>query len=315
MKRTLYIVLAAIVLLTACGSKRAYQEAPMEVFDSGYAAGASPEMEARAPEALMPDAAGYSEDGVSSLPAAQERLVIQNADLSIVVADPKAKMDAVANLAEQLGGFVVSSNLYQTYAHSGVKVPEGSITIRVPAEQLDAALENIKADAVEVQSETRSGEDVTDQYVDLQSRLKAKEAAEQKLTEIMDNAQKTEDVLAVYAQLQTIQSDIEVLKGQIKYYEQSAAFSAVSVQIIAEETIKPIEIGGWKPQGVARDAIQDLIYYLQGFVDFLIRFTLLILPVLITIFLPLYLVFLGLRALYRRRKAKKAPKTAPSDEA
>ena len=71
----------------------------------------------------------------------------------------------------------------------------------------------------------RTGQDVTDQYVDMQSRLTAKEAAADQLTKIMQNATKTEDVLAVYTQLQQIDSDIEVLKGQIKYTEQSAALS------------------------------------------------------------------------------------------
>ena len=142
--------------------------------------------------------------------------------------------------------------------------------------------------------------------VDLQSRLKAKQAAETKLLEIMNDATKTEDVLAVYTQLQQVESDIEVLKGQIKYTEQAAALSAISINIVAEETIKPIEVGGWKPQGVARDAVQSLIYYLQDFVDFLIRFVLLFLPVLITIFVPLLLLFLLLRWLWRKIRRPKA---------
>ena len=140
----------------------------------------------------------------------------------------------------------------------------------------------------------------------MQSRLKAKQAAEEQLLKIMQDATKTQDVLDVYAQLQQVQSDIEVLKGQIKFYEQSAAMSAISVNIIAEETIKPIEVGGWKPQGVARDAIQSLIYFWQAFVDFLIRFFLYILPVLITIGIPLYLVFLLLRWVLRRTRRPRA---------
>ena len=125
----------------------------------------------------------------------------------------------------------------------------------------------------------------------------------------MENATKTQDVLDVYGQLQQVESDIEVLKGQIKYYEQSAALSAINVTIIAEETIKPIEVAGWKPQGVARDALQSLIYFWQGFVDFLIRFFLLTLPVLITIGLPLYAVFLLVRWVVRKTRKPKT-KTA-----
>jgi hypothetical protein len=78
------------------------------------------------------------------------------------------------------------------------------------------------------------------------------------------------------------------------------------VTLIAEKTIKPIEIGGWKPKGVARDAVQALVKFLQGFVDFVIYFVLLVLPILIVVFGPVALVVWGIIALVRRRKARKA---------
>jgi hypothetical protein len=231
----------------------------------------------------------------------QERLVIKNADLAIIVADPKARMDEIAKLAESMGGFVVSSNLYQTYyGPNSIEVPEATITIRVPSEKLNEALDAIKEGAVDVDYENITGQDVTSVYVDLQSQLKARQAAEKKLLEILDAADETEDVLAVYQQLQYIQSEIEVLKGQIQYYDESVALSAVSVRLIAEETVQPVEIGGWKLQGTANDAIQDLIYFTQGFTQFLIRFVLFNLPALVLIAIPFYLAFLGGRGLYRR---------------
>jgi hypothetical protein len=255
----------------------------------------------------------FNEETVSNQ-AAVERLVIQNVDMSIVVADPKARMDEIGQMAVEMGGFVVSSNLYQsTYGPNQIEVPEGSITIRVPSERLDEALEDIKEDTVDITYENRSGEDVTSQYVDLQSRLTAKQAAEEKLLEILDAADETEDVLAVYVQLQQIQSEIEVLKGQIKYYEESAALSAISIRLVAEETVQPIEIGGWKLQGTANDAIQDLIRFTQGFTQFLIRFALSFLPALILVAIPVYFVFLGGRALYRRFRKSKAVE-APKEE-
>jgi hypothetical protein len=241
-------------------------------------------------------------------PAAIERLIIQNADLSIVVADVDDRMKAVEALATEMGGYVVSSSKYQTTGNNGVEVPEAQVVIRVPAEKLDEALNRIKADVVEIRGDSRTGQDVTADYVDLQSRLKNLEATEAQLTKIMENATATEDVLNVFNQLTSIREQIEVVKGQIKYYEESAALSAVSVRIIAEASVQPIEIAGWKPQGVARDAIQDLIFFVQDFVDFLIRFALLILPALVLIAIPVYLVFLGLRALVRRfRKPRVKP--------
>ncbi|RLD06288.1 MAG: hypothetical protein DRI32_02825, partial [Chloroflexi bacterium] len=224
---------------------------------------------------------------------------------------PKAKMDEIVSLAKSLGGYVVSSNIYQTYADNGSEVPEGNISIRVPAEKLDAALAQIKAEVVEVDSENVSGEDVTDQYVDLQSRLKAKKAAEEKMLEIMAQAKTTEETLAVYSQLQIIQSDIEVLTGQINYYERSAAMSSISINVIASEKSKPIEIGGWKLGETASKSVQNLINYLQGFTRFIINLIILVLPVLVTIFLPFYLIFIGLRAIVRRNRKKKVSKITP----
>ncbi|MGB8980605.1 MAG: DUF4349 domain-containing protein, partial [Anaerolineales bacterium] len=237
--------------------------------------------------------------------AVQERLVIQNADLAIVVRDPKGSMDQISALAQEFGGYVVSSNMYQSYTSMGKEVPEANIVIRVPSERLDEALTRIKEDAVEVDSENRSGQDVTSQYIDFQAQLKAKQAAEEKLLEIMDQATRAEDVLAIYLEVQRVQTEIEQLKGQIQYLEESAALSAISVRLIAEEGTQPIEVGPWKPSGAAKDAIEDLIGFFQNFVEFLIRFFLLTLPALILIAIPLYLVYLAGRAVYRRYNKSK----------
>lgn len=245
----------------------------------------------------------------------QERMIIQNVDLAIVVADPKTRMDEITTLAKEMGGYVVSSNLYTTYyGANSTEAPEATITIRVPQEKLDSALEAIKKDAVKVSYENRNSEDITNVYVDLQSQLKAKQAAEKKLLEILDQATDTEGVLAVYTQLQQIQSEIEVLKGQIKYYDESVALSAISMRLIAEETVQPVEVGGWKLEGTANEAIQNLIYFTQGFVRFLITFVLYTLPALILVAIPLYLLFLGGRKLYRRFKKSNTTAEVKSEE-
>ncbi|MGC8856143.1 MAG: DUF4349 domain-containing protein, partial [Anaerolineae bacterium] len=209
------------------------------------------------------------------------------------------RVSAIEKMAAEMGGYVVTANLYQTVVN-GVKVPEAQVMIRVPANRLNEALEKIKADVVDVPTQNQTSQDVTAEYVDLQSRLKNLEAAEAQLLKIMEKAEKTEDVLAVFNQLTSIREQIEVIKGQVKYYEESAALSAISVHIVAEVSVQPIEVGGWKISGWAKEAIQDLVFYLQGFVRFLIRFVLFTVPVLVTIALPLYLVFLGGRALVRR---------------
>ncbi len=323
MKRSLVLIsLIAVLALSACATRALY--AP----GAAPAATAAPAM----PELGIPQQSltskGFSNFGAGGtandaargsagapVPAAGptaaanstgQRLVVENADLSIVVADVPGRVKMIENMANTMGGFLVSENVYQTVVGDGEAVPQAAITVRVPHEKLNDALNQIKSGAVDVQNETRTGTDVTDQYVDLQSRLTAKQAAEAQLMTIMQGATKTQDVLDVYAQLQQVQSDIEVLKGQIKYYEQSAALSAISVTVIAQETVKPLKVAGWVPAGVARDALQSLIFFWQDFVDFLIRFFLYILPVLLTIGVPLYLLFLLVRWIFRRIRPRKS---------
>ncbi|MFT3892118.1 MAG: DUF4349 domain-containing protein [Anaerolineales bacterium] len=265
------------------------------------------ESPASAPLALDASRQAVTSNGMDVVAQQVERKVIKDANLSVIVKDPQKSMDTISAMAEELGGYVVNSNVYQTsYGPNNLSALAGNITIRIPAEKLNEVLDRVKKDAVEVTGENISGQDVTDQYVDLTSRLAAKEDAAKKLTEIMEKAEKTEDVMAVYAQLQQVQTDIEVLKGQIKFIDQSVAMSSVTINMSAESSSQPIEIGGWKIQGTAKEAIQGLVSFLQGFVQFLIRFFLNYLWRLILIFLPLYGVFVLGRAVYRRMNRSKA---------
>jgi hypothetical protein len=312
-RKLLFILVIATLLLGACATPRAATQVPSLSRNFGVG-GAAPQEAGYAPDApeQKADSAGrVTVVDATGKPTSQERIVIQNADLSIVVKDPETKMLEIGAMAQRLGGFVVSSNMGKTPISDNVSVSEGNISIRVPAKDLDTALNEIKAETVEVQNENRSGQDVTDKYVDLQSQLKAKQAAETKLYEILDKTEKAEDTLMVFNQLTQIQSDIEVLKGQINYYEQAAALSAISVRLIAEESIQPIQIAGWRPQGVARDALQALIDFFQGFVNFLIWLVIFILPVAAVIITLMALLWRLLRWFWRKVFPKKTPPPAP----
>ncbi len=301
MKPISIIFILTVLLLAACAPAAVSSSAP-----DNYGGGA-PAMEAP----MAPEKAAYEVSvGVDTVQA-QQRLVIQNADLVLVVTDPKAKMIAISQLAQELGGFVVASNLYETTTENGAQVPTGSLTIRVPAEQLESALAKIKDGVIDIQSENRTGQDVTNEYVDLQSRLKARQAAEAQLLKMMEQSQNAEDTLAIFNQLTQLQSEIEVLKGQIKYYEEAAAMSAVSIRLVAEASIQPIEIGGWKPQGVARDAVQALVNFFKGFVNFLIWLIIFIIPVGAVLIFMLALLWRLLRWFWRKVFPKKTPAPAP----
>jgi hypothetical protein len=241
-----------------------------------------------------------------------QRVVIKNANLTIAVTDPAKSMENVTRLAETMGGFVVNAQLSQTHLASGAEVPQATITIRVPAEKLDEALTQIKNETTRpVINQEMSSQDVTKEYTDLQSRLTNLQAAEAQLKEIMGSATKTEDVLNVYNQLIQVREQIEVIKGQIQYYEQSAALSAISVQLLANEAVQPITIGGWQPVGVARQALQALINALKGLATAAIWLVILVIPVMFLILLPFYLLFLIIRGLRRRARRPAAPPAAP----
>ena len=301
-----------VLSLVLSGCSAAAKSAGDVMSEANYAPAAMPAMEPsvdQAAEEYSYDS--YNEAGALGQVEMQtvQRLVIKNADLSIVVDNPIDAMNTISRMAERMGGYVVSSNSWKTNNYQGVEVPEANITVRVPAELLDQALDEIKAlltdKDVDLLNENTSGQDVTKEYTDLNSRLKNLEDAEEQLRQILDEAYKTEDVLNVFEQLTYYREQIEVTKGQIKYYEESAALSSISVRIQAQEAVNPITIAGWKPSVTVSKALQALVNALQAIVDGAIWLILLIIPVMIIILLPFYLLFLLVRALVRRRKRRK----------
>jgi hypothetical protein len=309
-KKIIFIVtlVAVLSLVTACAAKTASLEAPapaMEYARNDAVTGAMPPIEQSVEESK---ASGSNAGGVTG---AVERIILKNADLSIVVPDPAVSMDRIVAMAERMGGFVVSSSLYKTTTDTGIEVPYAYITIRVPAEQLASAMTEIKGQVEnpdsDVLSESISGQDVTAEYTDLQSRLTNLELAEKQLQTILESTTKTEDWLSVFNQLTATRSEIEVLKGQIKYYDESSSFSAISINLQAQEAIKPVTIGKWEPKGIALKATQALINALKGIVNVLIWLVLFVLPVLIVVVGPIWLVVWLIRRAIKRRKVVTPP--------
>lgn len=289
----LYVLTAAVLMLVtaSCGAVPAYDYEPVprvESFAEGQAASGAP--------AEPSDSTGKTVDQVST-----ERLIIRNASLDILVLDTEEAVDEIEELVNELGGYVVESNLYKR--ERGLKA---HLTLRIPAEKLDGALETIQELATEVRSKNVSGQDVTEEYVDLESRLRHLEATEERLLEFLEEAEDTEAALAVHKQLQGIQADIEQVKGRMQYLEQSAAMATVNVEITPDAMAQPIEVGGWRPQGTLRDAIERLIKVMQFLVDAAIVTVVLVIPTLIAIAAPFVGLFFLVRAIIRRRRRRKA---------
>ena len=305
MKRYIIFLLIGVLLLTGCSAKQsdiAYPEA-MPEFEALTADGVYQESSKNGMVSEYDTATG---NGVEA--SSVERLVIKNASLGIAVVDPVATLEEIGRLAEEMGGFLVTSRMSK-YVKNGAEIPQGSITIRVPSEKLDDAMALIKGMAVDqetgVMNESITGQDVTAEYTDSKSRLKNLQSAEAQLVELLDSATDLQYTLEIFRELTSIRGQIEVLQGQIKYYEEAAALSSISVEVIGEASLQPIEIAGWKPKGIAKDAIQALVNTLQSIGTGLIWFGLYCLPFLLPLGVGVFFLVKGIRKGAAKRKAMK----------
>ncbi len=227
----------------------------------------------------------------------QERLIIRNADLTVVVDDTVESMAAIEQLVKGVEGWIVASNIWE---YEGVK--RGNISVRVPFDQLDSFLSDVRALVNEVTNESISGQDVTEDYVDLQAQLTNLEATADRVRSFLDEARTVEEALEVNRELGRLEGEIERITGRMKYLESSARQSLVSIDMIPDELARPVTVGGWRPEGTARDAIQLLVNTLQWLADVLIFLALFLLPVALVLGAPV-LILIRLR---RRRRKKQA---------
>lgn len=227
----------------------------------------------------------------------QERLIIRNADLTVVVDDTVESMAAIEQLVKGVEGWIVASNIWE---YEGVK--RGNISVRVPFDQLDSFLSDVRALVNEVTNESISGQDVTEEYVDLQAQLTNLEATADRVRSFLDEARTVEEALDVNRELGRLEGEIERITGRMKYLESSARQSLVSIDVIPDELARPVTVGGWRPEGTARDAIQLLVNTLQWLADVLIFLALFLVPVALVLGAPIF-VLIRLR---RRRRKKQA---------
>lgn len=254
--------------------------------------------------------AGERASGANQTALAQiDRLIIRTANLSLVVADTEETLAGINRLAEQGGGWVVSSNVYQ-YSE---EAKSGDITIRIPAAGFHSVMEALKGMAVEVQSENVSGQDVTEEYVDLEARLANLEATAARVRSFLDEAITVEEALAVNQELSRLEGEIEVIKGRMQYLSQSAAFSTITAHLTPDIATQPVQVAGWRPQGAAKEAVAALISTLQSLATFAIWLFVYIVPVALLIGVPVWLVVRFAWRRWQRRKTSEVETPAASD--
>ena len=171
-----------------------------------------------------PDSGGVAIPDLDQIRAqlvTQQRIIVRTVDMTLVVDDIQGAIDSVAQVAVESDGWVVSSD--RSLKH------QGSVSVRVPSNLLDDVIGQIRGLADEVEMEVTSSQDVTDEYVDLRSRLTNQEATEEALLKLFGRADRVEDALDVQEQVSAVQQTIERLKGRIKLLEETAAFSLITV--------------------------------------------------------------------------------------
>ncbi len=158
--------------------------------------------------------------------AAMNRKLIYKANLFMVVKEYAQAQAEIRSVVSGSGGYVLS---FIEEEHSGVW--SGHFTAKVPSKGLTDLLN--KLDQIPTITKNRSveGTDVSEEYVDLEARLKVKEATEARLLEFLEKAAKTDDLVKFVAQLEKVQEEIEQAKGRMKYIDQNVALSTVDIDL------------------------------------------------------------------------------------
>ena len=252
--------------------------------------GVAPEEEGAPPGGEAPEE-GNEEYRPESLPSDEERMIVRTGEMSMVVEDVTQACDDIARLAVGYDGYTVSSQIWGEDEDI-----RGQISIRVPAEKFELALTELRNLAVRVESESTRSEDITEEYVDLQSRLNNAEATEQQYLALLEKTEDVDDILKIYERLSWVRQEIEQIKGRMQYLERTTSMSLIEVSLEPEVTVKPLVRVGWNALEVLKSAARGLVVAGQ---------VLGTLAIWLLIFIPIWGTILGI-ILWRRRKKKKA---------
>lgn len=230
----------------------------------------------------------------ADLPSAQRIVQTAMYEIEVPQGDFQTNYDRVNALAGKYGGYVVSAETRK----SGDNQPlTGTISIRVSTVQDGFTRALAELDGMgTVLSREISGQDVTEEYVDLQSRLRNAEAQEAQLLTLMQKAQTIDEILMVQSRLSDIQSQIEQIKGRIKFMESRTDFATITVDLRESgATVTPTD------NSATRWGFVDALEYAGWLAVQSVNFVIMVLGVIIPITLMGVLAFAGGRWLVRRR--------------
>ncbi len=275
------ILVACLLVPLACAGAP-----PEAVSDEAMPAVISPEREE-----------GYKGAEADALPStAAGRMIVRNGDMSLVVEKIAFARDEITRLTVRLGGYIVSSRI------SGEEQDmRGWISIRVPDDKFEPALAELRELAIRVTSESTDSQDVTEEYVDLQSKLRNAEATEGQYLALLEKAEDVEDILLIYNSLSRVRSEIEQIKGRLQYLERISSMSLISISLRPAATAKPLVRAGWNALEILKSAVRGIVIFGQWLGAAIIW---------LVIFIPVWGTILGI-IYWRRRRKRAQAKAAP----
>lgn len=293
--RSLLVAAAIAASLTACSKseRSAASSAPSEIPPS--APQGAPLQESAAVDRAV------SEVAAAKAAPSQQRMIVRTANVTIVVRDAERVMRDLTKLVTGRGGYVSEARSWR----EGSDV-RGRITLRVPVASLDATLGAVRGAAVRVESESVSGQDVTEEFTDLSAQLENLEAAELELRELLttvrQRTQRASDVLEVYRELVKIRGEIERIEGRMLVLSNLADLATINVDLIPDQLAKPVVEPGWRPLEHVVNAFRTLLEVLKWIAGAAIWLLVLILPLLAIAIVPIVILVVVIR---RRRRAKR----------
>jgi hypothetical protein len=238
-------------------------------------------------------------DKEASTAEAAERKIIRNADITIEVPSTTDAQHQVTSIAETHGGFVVTSEAKQREnSDPAQRTLDIKLVVRVPSNQFGRAFDEIKKLAGNTPSEQVTSQDVTEDFIDLEARIKTQKALEVQFLEIMRQAHKISDALEVQRQIAEVRTEIEKLEGRKRFLENRSSLSTINVNIQTPKPVITVTQTGFGHS--LREAVSDSVTLAADMVLGLARFVIMLVPVVVLVFLPL-----GLVGRYLVRRAKR----------
>lgn len=249
-------------------------------------------------------AAGRQATPQSPVPASPQRKIIVTHDISVEVRDFAKSYDAVSRMAEQSGGYNIEASRYR--AEDGTQ--HGRVAMRVPPQRVGGLLDAVRRLGTVVSEETK-GEDITEQFFDLEIRLRNAKAAEKRLVELLGKKTgKLGDVLEVERELTRVRGEVESMEARKRNMELLTGMTTIVVELSEPHRAVPAGRRVWEP---VRTAFGDALAILA----LSLRYAILVIIGAIP-WLAILAAVLFLRRRYRMRKTpvgEAKPEQAPED--